>query len=27
MEYAILLGLKRAWPKGQTIYTEVKLCL
>jgi len=27
MEYAILLGLKRVWPKGQTICTEVKLCL
>ena len=27
MEYAILLGLKRVWPKGQTISTEVKMCL
>jgi hypothetical protein len=27
MEYAILLGLKRVWPKGQTISSEVKLCL
>ena len=27
MEYAILLGLKRIWPKGQTISTEVKMCL
>ena len=27
MDYAILLGLKRAWPKGQTISTEVKMCL
>ena len=27
MEYAILLGLKRVWPKGQAICTEVKLCL
>jgi hypothetical protein len=27
MEYAILLGLRRIWPKGQTISTEVKMCL
>ena len=27
MEYAILFGLKRVWPKGQTISSEVKLCL
>jgi hypothetical protein len=27
MEYALLLGLKRAWPKGHTIPTEVKMCL
>jgi hypothetical protein len=27
MDYAILLGLKRIWPKGQTISTEVKMCL
>ena len=27
MDYAILLGLKRIWPKGQTISTVVKMCL
>jgi hypothetical protein len=27
MEYVILLGLKRVWPKGQTLSTEVKMCL
>ncbi|MGB6827993.1 MAG: hypothetical protein WBE41_08130 [Terracidiphilus sp.] len=27
MDYAILLGLRRIWPKGQTISTEVKMCL
>ena len=27
MEYVILLGLKRIWPKGQTISTEVNMCL
>jgi hypothetical protein len=27
MDYVILLGLKRVWPKGQTISTEVKMCL
>ena len=27
MEYVILLGLKRIWPKGQAISTEVKMCL
>jgi hypothetical protein len=27
MDYAILLGLKQVWPKGQTISTEVKMCL
>ena len=27
MDYAILLGLRRVWPKGQTISTEVKMCL
>ena len=27
MEYAILLGLKQVWPKGQTISTEVTMCL
>ena len=27
IEYAILLGLKRVWPKGQTISMEVKMCL
>ena len=27
MDYAILLGLRRIWPKGKTISTEVKMCL
>jgi hypothetical protein len=27
MDYAILLGLRRIWPKGQAISTEVKMCL
>ena len=27
IEYAILLGLKRIWPRGWTISTEVKMCL
>ena len=27
MDYAILLGLRRVWPKGQTISREVKMCL
>lgn len=27
MDYAILLGLKQVWPKGQTISAEVKMCL
>jgi hypothetical protein len=27
MDYAILLGLRRIWPKGRTIRAEVKMCL
>jgi hypothetical protein len=27
LEYAILIGLKRSWPKGQAINSRVSLCL
>jgi hypothetical protein len=27
MELAILIGLKRSWPKGNAISSKVKLCL
>ena len=27
MEFAILIGLKRSWPKGNPISSYVKLCL
>ena len=27
IEYALLIGLKRGWPKGQAIHSKVRLCL
>jgi hypothetical protein len=27
LEYALLISLKRAWPKGQAIHSKVRLCL
>ena len=27
MEYALLISLKRAWPKGQAIHSKVRFCL
>jgi hypothetical protein len=27
IEYVLLIGLKRSWPKGQTIDSKISLCL